>query len=74
MQYNQSQTYANSTRLPPNNPVTAATSATVPAIGTISKSLNAGVTAAMIGGTAAQAAAAARTRGPDAGRARRVPD
>jgi len=58
MQYNQSQTYANSTRLPPNNPVTAATSATVPAIGTVSKSLNAGVTAAMIGGTAAQAAAA----------------
>ena len=58
MQYNQSQTYANSTRLPPNNPVTAATAATVPAIGTISESLNAGVTAAMIGGTAAQAAAA----------------
>ena len=58
MQYNQSQTYANSTRLPPTNPVTAATAATVPAIGTISESLNAGVTAAMIGGTAAQAAAA----------------
>lgn len=58
MQNNQSQTYANSARLPPPNPVTAATAATVPAIGTISKSLNAGVTAAMIGGTAAQAAAA----------------
>jgi hypothetical protein len=58
MQNNQSQTYANSARLPPPNPVTAATAVTVPAIGTISKSLNAGVTAAMIGGTAAQAAAA----------------
>ena len=58
MQNNQSQTYDNSARLPPPNPVTAATAATVPAIGTISKSLNAGVTAAMIGGTAAQAAAA----------------
>jgi hypothetical protein len=58
MQNNQSQTYDNSARLPPPNPVTAATAVTVPAIGTISKSLNAGVTAAMIGGTAAQAAAA----------------
>ena len=58
MQYNQSQTYADAASLPPNNPVTLATAATVPAIGTISKSLSAGVTAAMIGGTAAQAAAA----------------
>lgn len=58
MQDNQSQTYSNSARLPPTNPVTAATAATVPSIGTVSQSLNAGVTAAMIGGTAAQAAAA----------------
>ena len=58
MQNNQSQTYSNPARMPPTNAVTAATAATVPAIGTISRSLNAGVTAAMIGGTAAQAAAA----------------
>ena len=58
MQDKQSQTYRNSSRLPPANPVTAATAATIPAIGTVSKSLNAGVTASMIGGTAAQAAAA----------------
>ena len=57
MQDNQSQTYSNSARLTPSNPVTAATAATIPAIGTVSRSLNAGVTAAMIGGTAAEAAA-----------------
>lgn len=53
-----SQTYKNSARLPPANPVSAATASTVPACGTVSNSLNAGVTTAMIGGAAAQAAAA----------------
>lgn len=54
----QSQTYSNSARLPPTNPVTVATFATIPAVGTVSRSLNPGVTAALIGGAAAQAAAA----------------
>jgi hypothetical protein len=54
----QSQTYSDSANLPPNNPVSAATISTVPAVGTVSPSLNAGVTAAMIGGAASQAAAA----------------
>ena len=54
----QSQTYSNSSKLPPNNPVTTSTASTVPAVGTVSQSLNAGVTAAMIAGSAAQASAA----------------
>lgn len=54
----QSQTYSNSAKLPPTNSVSAATMSTVPAVGTISPSLNAGVTAAMIGAAASQAAAA----------------
>jgi len=54
----QSQTYSDSARLPPNNPVTPATMATVPAVGTVSPSLNAGVSAALIGSAASQAAAA----------------
>ena len=58
MQTNQSDTYSNSARLPPTNPVTAATAATIPAVGTVSRSLNPGVTATMVGGSAAQAAAA----------------
>ena len=57
MQTNQSDTYSNSARLPPTNPVTAATAATIPAVGTVSRSLNPGVTATMVGGSAAQAAA-----------------
>lgn len=58
MQTNQSDTYSNSARLPPTNSVTAATAATIPAVGTVSRSLNPGVTATMVGGSAAQAAAA----------------
>ena len=58
MQTNQSQTYSNPARMPPTNSVSSATVATIPAIGTVSQSLNAGVTAALIGGAAAQAAAA----------------
>jgi hypothetical protein len=52
-----SQTYSDSSMLPPNNAVSAATLATVPAVGTVSSSLNAGVSAAMIGSAASQAAA-----------------
>ena len=51
------QTYSDSSMLPPTNPVSAATLATVPAVGTVSSSLNAGVSAAMIGSAASQAAA-----------------
>jgi len=54
----QSQTYSDSSKLPPVNSVSAATMSTVPAVGTVSSSLNAGVSAAMIGGAASQAAAA----------------
>ena len=56
MQYIQSQPYENLERLPPTNPVSAATASTIPAVGKVSESLTAGVTAAMIGGAAAQAA------------------
>lgn len=58
MQTNQSDTYSNSARLPPTNSVTAATAATIPAVGTVSRSLNPGVTATLVGGAAAHAAAA----------------
>ena len=53
----QSQTYSDSAKLPPVNPVSVATMATVPAVGSVSISLNAGVSAAMIGSVASQAAA-----------------
>jgi hypothetical protein len=53
-----SQTYDDSARLPPNNPVTPATLSTVPALGSASISLNPGVTASLIGSAASQAAAA----------------
>jgi hypothetical protein len=53
-----SQTYKNSARLPPNNPVSSATLSSMPALGAASIALNPGVTASLIGGVAAQAAAA----------------
>jgi hypothetical protein len=52
------QMYSNPTNLPPVNPVTSATASTIPAVGTVSTSLNAGVTSTLIGGAASQAAAA----------------
>lgn len=53
-----SQTYDDSARLPPSNPVTLATLSTVPALGSASISLDPGVTASLIGSAASQAAAA----------------
>ena len=53
-----SQSYSNPVNLPPVNTVTPATASTIPAIGTVSASLNSGVTSTLIGGAAAQAAAA----------------
>lgn len=50
------QTYSDSSKLPPNNPVTAATVSTVPSLGGVSNSLNPGVTASLIGAAASQAA------------------
>jgi len=47
----------NQTKLPPVNPVTPATVSTVPDSGTASTSLNPGVTAALVGSVASQAAA-----------------
>lgn len=54
----ENQTYSNSVNLPPINRVTTATASTIPAIGTVSTSLNPGVTSTLIGGAASQAAAA----------------
>jgi hypothetical protein len=54
----QSQTYGNSARVPPNNPVNSATISTVPSSRGASQSLNPGVTAALISAAASQAAAA----------------
>ena len=53
-----SQNYSNPVNLPPVNHVTPATASTIPAIGTVSASLNSGVTSTLIGGAASQAAAA----------------
>lgn len=47
------------TILPPVNPVTPATASTIPDSGTVSPSLNPGVTASMIGGVASHASATA---------------
>ena len=51
------QTYEDSARLPPNNPVNYATLNTMPNLGAVSVSLNPGITAGLIGATATQAAA-----------------
>jgi len=61
MPSSQSQTYSDASKLPPNNPVTPATLSTVPAAGTVSTSLNPGVTAGLIGSSASQAAATAQS-------------
>jgi len=52
------QNYASAAKLPPSNPVSPATLSTVPAVGTISASMNPGVSAGMIGAAASQAAGA----------------
>jgi hypothetical protein len=53
-----SQDFGGVSKLPPTNPVSPATASTIPALGTVSTSLNPGVTATLIGGAASQAAAA----------------
>jgi len=53
-----SQDYTNAVKLPPPNPVSPATLSTVPAVGTVSASMNPGVSAGMIGAAASQAAGA----------------
>jgi hypothetical protein len=52
------QNYSNAAKLPPAHPVSPATLSTVPAVGTISASMNPGVSAGMIGAAASQAAGA----------------
>lgn len=50
------QNYTNAVKLPPPNPVSPATLSTVPGVGTVSNSINPGVSASMIGAAASQAA------------------